>query len=651
MLHISPAYYKKNIPESEFIRLSTNDRDNIKEGFVKNYLSNVTKLSKWQLPKYKIPDHDADHQSKNLRIMSWNVRYFTDIRDQQSMTKIIDTIKIINPDIICLNEMTQGMNQYYNDVISIDEKLTDYKLISSCNTTPAWFSAIYGNTILIRNKTHDNLCRADFSRQINIIDNNSKCFFNQYSRTYQEPYPEKMIIDNTIINNIGTSESRCFIKISLYDFDIFCTHLEAYEKDIRRSQFEELMRHVTRKSIIVGDLNMINLESYLEKDPNYRGDINNNIEWDVISQKNDITDIPEIEELKQLKNKYNLKDSFEISKKPYYGFTTWTNTIVDYILFTHEWDTQQTPIYPYIYFTDASDHCPICVDIELSYLQIINVPPMLYGLPFNTFIEEYIGYSSLFYHVTPLAAYNFFDIDHINTQLYTFSDPYLTGNFSMLLGTNGIYVGTKPYIAIDFLERLIRRTQQRTYKSLNSKFEGKSDYIKNIGILYEFSINKNHKLNSDNDVLIFTGQKYDSDYDNRCNLVRSTHGMNGIYKMTKKEYDSTNGVHNVFILRSVSLILDTIECNTNDCGLNDLVMMFELALDYIHYLQSRSSKKYDLNKNGYNTKIDPNKIEYLNNPITNIDFPIYKLRELPQQKGGYHKMYIEHKNNYISLNI
>lgn len=52
---------------------------------------------------------------KGLRILSWNVRYFTDTSNNPTITEQCKIIsEEIKPDLICLQEVTLGNNRYYN---------------------------------------------------------------------------------------------------------------------------------------------------------------------------------------------------------------------------------------------------------------------------------------------------------------------------------------------------------------------------------------------------------------------------------------------------------------------------------------------------------------------------------------------------------
>ena len=59
-----------------------------------------------------------------LRIMTYNVHFWTDVNEIPNIDKILQDIKTINPDIVCLNEVTLGKTKYNNkDIIELFEKL------------------------------------------------------------------------------------------------------------------------------------------------------------------------------------------------------------------------------------------------------------------------------------------------------------------------------------------------------------------------------------------------------------------------------------------------------------------------------------------------------------------------------------------------
>lgn len=625
---------------SQIKYLDKNQISDTTTGFKQNYILNTEKLAKDNIKDLKIFEY-PDKQ-RYIRIATWNIRYFTDINNNMSIEKIQSTIAMINPDILCLNEVTVGFNKYYNSEVSFAEKFPEYHVLSICNTIPSWFSTVYGNCILIKKILYDKTCQSIPAMQYGIVNTQNKCFFNQYTHTYNHPKPHNIELDGSTIAQFGSKETRCFIKISFIDFDIFCTHLEAYDKQTRLKQFDELMSYVTRKSIILGDLNVIDTEKYLNK---------SGPEWNVLKRVNSLSDDNNESEINILKKKYSLKDSFEMSRsnKNFHGYTTWTNTIVDYILFTEEWlnmmSEPNTTINSNIYVSDASDHYPLYVDIYNEYFEDIMRPQFQSFASTNkgthkTFAEMGWDHGKKFYHVSPLAAFDWFDNGKI-TDRYSFNDPYLTGNYSAMYGSNGVYVGTMPYVAIGFLPALVDRTSQGAL----------SGPLKDMGVLFEFSIKQSYDTNAnDNDVYIpVYGETYYSQNDSNYNVIL---GQSNIGKLTKKNYDEVNKTHNIFELSKIYLVykLDD-NAQVKITQNNELQLLFEYALNWIKMLYSERRETdeyhYDLNKNGYETEINIDNFElHSRYGGTDILYPLWT-----QMSGGnniYYYKYTKYKSKYIN---
>ena len=609
------------------------DQPNTTLAFKNNFKENVKLFAKENNDRLIV--HDDAHREQYLRIMTWNVRYFTDIDDNKSIDEIINVINKINPDILCLNEITEGHHMMYETGLIFELRLPQYILVSLCNNTPAWYSSMYGNAILMKKDLHKKMCDADFARQYAVLDTNEKCWFNQLSRTFTEPVPTTKILDKMKINVVGTMESRCFIKISMGDFDIFCTHLEAYNKKVRFAQFDELMKNVTRKSIILGDLNIINTESY----PNKK-----DYEWTQLARVNSLTDDSEI---LYIKKKYGLKDSFELSGNKYAGFTTWTNTIVDYILFTPEWDTDKTfKVVTQIYLTTASDHCPLYVDIQSEFINTVLVLQQIVTTSIDeigTF--EHFGYSHStdFYHTSPLAAFDWFNNGKINKNKYDFSDPYLTGNFFMTLGSEGVYTATTIEEALKFLPYLIARTDQTNFN------EG---FLYNVGLLYKFRLRDTYDLNNKMCSTTNLYNQYDKENDTKYDFIQKNDKNKRIGKITKLSYDKRTGIHKAFKLVQVSIIIAREISTPNE--------HFAMALQYINNLYNADKKNniyydYPMKINGYPTEITsiadvsiiPEKIR--STKIGDDEYFIYDLWAESQAVGGYEQKYHKYKLKYHNL--
>lgn len=259
-----------------------------------------------------------DKVKEAIRIMSYNVHFWTDVDENENLDNICNTILELQPDIVCLQEVKA--TTIYTSKHKI---LDDYEILSFCNVTPSWFNDVYGNMILI-NKLFKlkikNSANSEYYIQ-NICGKSNKCTLSQFNNTYKsfqccnKHTPDKLMFEHG-------DETRCFIKISLPSFDIICTHLEAYNTEKRKIQLQELNEYITRETYILGDFNMINESIYPAK------------------FKNDYIDNPVYERYKKIALGYDVITGFtdniweNVSQtKPDFSLdiTTWNGTAVDYI--------------------------------------------------------------------------------------------------------------------------------------------------------------------------------------------------------------------------------------------------------------------------------------------------------------------------------
>lgn len=638
--------------------------------FLNNYFKNILNNQKLndKIPRFK--NMDDDDKCKYLRVMTWNIRYFTNAKNKPTINNILQAVIDIEPDILCLNEVSLGENIFYdNENINHDPiktfKENGYRVLSMCNVVPAWYSSFYGNMILIKNDFYEMMCSSSLVSKFDIINLNNKCFFNQRIGVYQYPKSGQKIIDNTNIERIDNNETRCYIKISLGNFDLIATHLEAYNKEVREKQFDELMKQCTRKTIILGDFNIINTKSYPRE---YK----NEYEWKTIRDKNIIYD-NENDEIVKFKNKYKLMDSFEITNNKYCGFTTWINTIVDYIFFKN-WDNliNDEDIKSYVYFTDASDHLPIIVDIKDEMIDWIKKSYInrndqslleIKTLPLKNFISVF----PFLYNIEPLRAYDWFDNGEMNSN-YSFSDRYLTGNFNLTLGSVGIYTSTHISKSANFLRALINKTDQKE-KMLSSKYINDTSQIE-IGLLYTFISNPNVDISSSIVANTPINDKYLNDYDYQYDLVVVDDLEDYQYEYFTSIEKITPKGKNVFLLSSIDIIIYPVNLIDIFVDLDIEIAklakeeLFINALQYIHFVHNIDKSPYSLENNGYG-KFDESKIHELSVDISWIEqekafitCPAYKIyqhdtNEIYKQNGGkinnYKDKYIKYKKKYLKL--
>ena len=272
-----------------------------------------------------------NNKANNIRIMTYNVHFWTDVNEQNNVEAMLNDIKNINPDILCLNEVTLGKTKHNDrDIVELFEtlmysgpdtikKYENYELLSFCNITPSWFNTVYGNAVFIKKKIRK-LIQKDFLNKPNepyskICGIGNKCTMGQYNHVYDDLNCCKEGSAKKFTNG---QETRCFIKFSLPHFDIICTHLEAYDTTKREIELKEIDKHISRTTIILGDFNMISETDYIPE------------------VKNKWIDHSNYEKFKDTALGRNVIDSLgweEIDNLKKINMTTWNGTRVDYIFY------------------------------------------------------------------------------------------------------------------------------------------------------------------------------------------------------------------------------------------------------------------------------------------------------------------------------
>lgn len=376
---------EEKIKENDIIKFINNNRNYPQLNFQKEDLINQYTSNNKLYKNSKIGDYNElvkIFRLTGIRLMTWNIHFFADVKTNGNMENILTTIKKIDPDILCLNEVTTNKTKYNDKDLPL--QIGNLINFTFCSIVPSWFMSPYGTALYIKN---------ELLQQI-YIQKTPKCMFpikrectlNQKNKTFN--------IDNDEV------EQKCFIKISLKDFDIICIHLEAYSFDVRIEQLKQINKEITRKTIIMGDFNIFNEKDFIGKkydkiNPKYDNYINsskkekkkmykkmNSEEKIELTRKILTSDeyVPkqETNEMNFIKNTLKWKDSFEMANMIPISYTNWTGIRVDYIFFTKEWLNEDI-ITSRTYFSDNSDHLPIICDIL----------PELYFNPINSVDIKY----------------------------------------------------------------------------------------------------------------------------------------------------------------------------------------------------------------------------------------------------------------------
>ena len=596
------------------------------------------KIYRWNNDRFK--NSNSNHIPKkegSFRLMTWNVHYWTDVRENPTIESIAKDILEINADIVVLQEATFGETSFTKVEVSSSKKILNqgiqsllpgYKLISFCNTVPMWYFSPYGNAILVKEKIYYGTSSIKSEME---LCNFARCHFNQQIDVFTTPAKNKK-------EGLAGVESRCYIKISLPDFDVFAVHLSVESTDYRLAQLTELASSINRKSIIMGDFNFITQSDFYiveaKKFWNYykdrlkkRGIIIDDRERDFIRDK-------------------RWKDSFEMLGAHPLNYSQWAGTRVDYIFFTEQWSKEDI-ISTFCYFTNSSDHLPLVVDIKYNAYNIEkNIKSYGFLEPIEIDLERFAAImkyeGGLFsekinasdntdeiiskirlYNSQPADAaawYTYEKNEYRVSQNYDFEDPYLTSTSSanLLLGPNGLY--TSPGAIEVIMTYGIYFTQESiSYGRL-------SHWAKDTYSLFVFSL-RNMK-----DAIILDSRgkiyNYEPSDDEKYDIIMAhSPGVRTVLKFTRKNFNPTTRTHKFIKLEEIYLGTQHMNKKEARVAINNQIPHINVGL----------ANKYNPNITE-NDLIEPAK-----------DYVMYKL-PIPRpanESTNYTQKYIKYKTKYV----
>lgn len=320
----------------------------------------------------KIVKYAQENQMNNLiertensfRICTYNVHYFSkniidkNLNDSSNLPKITETNNInmitealvnINPDILCTQEIIFGVIKDEPDNLKtvqnecLDENCDANKifnniglsLVSFCSVIPSWFKVPYGNAIWINNNFKDKLkiCKdlscSDLQQDYDILPKN-----------------KNYVKDPKLV------ETKCFIKITLFNkIDIVCLHLDAVSKNIKLNmlQLDKINSVLDKPTIITGDFNLVRRIDNL-KSNEYVDMIHKRYGW--------------VEAFDAIGISHTLTSS-DLTEKDYFFFAKFEN-----------YDLKELIQNVSVYFTDASDHLPLILDLNINYINQKIISPV-----------------------------------------------------------------------------------------------------------------------------------------------------------------------------------------------------------------------------------------------------------------------------------
>jgi len=275
-----------------------------------------------------IPSHVKN--DKTVRIATYNVHMWENPQRESNYDKILKVIKVINADILVLQEV----KLFDTAKINADFAQMGYQ--------PGVFQRTWGNS--------------QFGNML----------FSKY------PYARQPIMQHYKVDE-WRDEKRGFMHATImlpYNQKIFVygTHLDVWDntEKHRLAEIKELLKHTEHKSkhanvVLAGDFNAVR-----QKD--YEYSIGDKKVWDLLVAE-DIrrTGMPTPTDALNLVEHYGFVDSFTRGGLAGPKFTVWPGKVVDFLYLNKGW---ALPVVgSYVYYDAASDHIPVIMDVKIDIQQ------------------------------------------------------------------------------------------------------------------------------------------------------------------------------------------------------------------------------------------------------------------------------------------
>lgn len=330
----------------------------------------------------KIPQKAAN----TMRIATYNVHFWTNpfgswgqgVSDED-LKKIMEVIKTVNADVLILQEVGGNEQAAWNKIKPEFEKM-GYKSTACASISP---NGVYKDGNLYN------------------------CIYSKY------PFVktiEKQYATNPMLNS-ANPEQRCFVGAHIQlpnnkQISVYGTHLEvrpimAKSADgkgrgltpdaARKEQMQELLEYIknndTNPNVIIGaDFNTFRKQDLIAHT------INSTTLWSILEKswptilKDTAKEVPQglgnlvdktpgaaVAALDYIASQ-GYKDSFMVSKFTSPQFTTWTGTMIDFLFLSPTWNLGVKG--GYVFYSWASDHIPVIMDIDLSTAAKIPIKPI-----------------------------------------------------------------------------------------------------------------------------------------------------------------------------------------------------------------------------------------------------------------------------------
>lgn len=277
-----------------------------------------------------IPQHYTGDK-KIFRVMTYNIHYWTDPFRQPSFDRILEVIREINADVLILQEVIPqpGFGASEREAKGFWKKFEELGYRYHFFKEAVFLGVPFGNAILVK-------------------------------------YPVKCESEGIFEEKFGQPRSYLFTKIVLPNkktVSVCGTHLDVYDETgaARKRQIVELTKIIAeeQENIVLGaDFNEVRKQDYQYQ-------VDGKTVWDLLTadfkNRTGLEFVPT--EVHDYLAKNNFIDSFSKMHQPLPRFTVWSGTMVDF-LYLKNWNL---PIVGcYVYYSSASDHLPVIMDIDIS---------------------------------------------------------------------------------------------------------------------------------------------------------------------------------------------------------------------------------------------------------------------------------------------
>ncbi len=296
---------------------------------------------RWEEQNNFIPRHVFAEKPSQIRVVSYNVRFWTNPLSEPTRNEILKVIAHLNADILIMQEFDFDQNIYPH--ASTEELIKSFRSMGYTYGGLDTFAPIW---------------HPHYARYGTVI-------FSKYPIINKKACP----FSPSLVGADRQGYVHTTIEIGTTQLSVYGTHLAAEStsnpphkaENIRCAQLQELVTLIESdhcdNAFIAADCNAVR-----KKDFNYH--INNFTAWQLADQDYlGYVGIPRPTAALDHLATHSFHDSFDYAGLNAPKVTTWSSIPVDHFFLSPQW---KLPLVgAYLFFSSASDHYPIVMDVKL----------------------------------------------------------------------------------------------------------------------------------------------------------------------------------------------------------------------------------------------------------------------------------------------